>query len=255
MSKFMQGMSYIPKSFNVFIKNPSMRIYPIIPILVTFVVFVFGIYFGFGFLNDLFNEHTSLEENASWWAMVLSVIWTVVLLGTLFISSGYLFVMVTKIFAAPFNDLLSEKVELIYNPDYAEPEHPFQHFIATIYPTVMEEIKKVSLILLGYMIVFLTFIIPGINIISPILYVLYSILVISIDFVDYPLARRFYTIEQKKTFIKENSLQLYGLGTALFLLFMVPFMQLFIIPIAVVSGTLLFIDITQNEYAKKLKQA
>lgn len=248
MNSFIKGMGYIPKSFNVFITHSSMRIYPLIPIFITFIVFIFGIYFGFGALTDLFNSATNLDSNATWWAMVLGFLWSMVLLLGLFISSGYLFVTITKIFAAPFNDMLSEKVELHYNPDYVEPEHPFQHFVATIIPTIVEELKKVSLILIGYVIVLFTFLIPVLGTLTPFIYIIYSIVVISIDFVDYPLARRFYTLKQKKEFIKKHLSTLSGLGTALFLLFLIPFMQLFILPIAVVSGTLLFIDISQEEH-------
>ena len=58
MTDFIKGMGYIPKSFSVFITHSSMRIYPLIPIFITFLVIVFGIYYGFGAFTELFNSAT-----------------------------------------------------------------------------------------------------------------------------------------------------------------------------------------------------
>lgn len=248
MNRFLNGMSYIIKSTTVFMNHPKMILYPIIPVTITFFVMVFGIYFGYDYINSLLTEYSNFGNEPEWWQMVISVVWTMLIFAILLITSGYFFVTITKIFAAPFNDLLSEKVELYYNPDYVEPTDGFAHFLKILYPTLIEEIKKVGLILLGFAVIMFTFILPFINVVSPFLLIIYSIVVMSIDFVDYPLARRLFTVKQKIDFFKTHSFEMLGFGTAIFLLFLIPFMQLFILPVAVISGTLLFIDLNKSDY-------
>jgi len=246
LSDLFKGMSYPVKAFSLFFQKPSLFIYMVIPVTITFIILVLGIFFGFDYLNAWFSETAKLGDESTWWAITLSVLWTLILLLGLFLASGYLFVSVTKLFSAPFNDMLSERIEIEQNPEYKEPENWFKHLLRTFIPTIVEEIKKMSLILSGFAVIFVTFIIPFVNILSPILLVAYSIVVLAIDYIDYPLARRFLSLSQKVEYIKTHFTVLVGYGSSLFLLFMIPFIQLFIIPIAVVSGTLLFIDTEVN---------
>ncbi|MCB0279421.1 MAG: EI24 domain-containing protein [Calditrichaeota bacterium] len=242
MTEFTNGFLYTYKAIQILIQRPKLIGYTIIPVIITFFSFIFSIWLGGSWLLNRITELFGVQTDETIWATVLTIISAVFIFSLLLIGAGYLFVSVSKLFSAPFNDLLSEKVEIAYNPDYKEPENALLHLIKTLIPSLIEELKKIILIISGFLLLYAVYLLPVIQVLAPVLIIIYSVAVISIDFVDYSMARRQFSIREKIVFFKTNKLTMLGFGTAVFLLLFIPFTTLFVIQIAVIGGTLLFID-------------
>ena len=106
--QIIQGMEYFFSGFKL-ISQKGLKRFVLIPLLINILLFGSSLFFLFGWLSDSFNYiNNMLPEWLSWleWLM-----WPIAVLVVLF-SYSMVFTVITNFIAAPFNALLSEKVEL-----------------------------------------------------------------------------------------------------------------------------------------------
>lgn len=138
--------------------------------------------------------------------------------------------LVVNIVAAPVYDWVSMRVERDMTGEAKE---------ITLWESLKligEELKKVAFILLVTLCVVL---VPGLNIISPII----TALLAGWDAYDYPLARRGFSFRRRITAVTKNATAVAGLGTW----FLIPGVQIFCMPLAVVGGTILALEHLEKE--------
>lgn len=240
--RFFSGFGYFFQGAQLLVKKPKMIKYTIMPMIISTIILTLLLIFGFNYLYNEFSAFLPQLKSDTWYWVIGRYIWFLVIIVVMFLSFGYLFLSVAKILAAPFNDLLSEKIELMMNPNYSEPENAFLHLAKTLFPTIVEELKKITLILSGYAGLLFLNMIPMMQIISAPLLVIYSMLVIAIDFSDYTFSRHQLTLKQKIMFIKRYQIEMLGFGAAAYVFLFIPFINLLVIQIAVISSTILVVD-------------
>jgi CysZ protein len=249
IKRYIKGLSVLWRSGRLLANRPKLTRYLLLPVLVTMAAYIFLLFKLYALLEATFSDFVPSLTGEDIWSILFYIFWLLLFVALFFYLASYSFISMAKVFSAPFNDLLSEKIELEFNPNYKEPTNAIRHFMATILPTVIEEIKKVTLISLGFVILFFLAMLPILTaFVTPVAF-FYSILVVAIDFVDYPLARRQMSLKEKKKYVIEQLPELLGFGSGTFVLFLIPFLGLFVLPIAVVAGTLLFID-SENKDAR-----
>jgi len=96
---------------------------------------------------------------------------------------------------------------------------------------IPEELKKVVCILLISIVLFL---IPGLNLVATI----GAAFLVGWDFYDYPMARRGWKFKQRMQFVSKDFISVTTFG----LWMMIPFLQFFMMPLAVAGGTLLSLE-------------
>lgn len=244
--RFVNGFLSTFAAIRYLFQRPKVVWYMIVPALLTVIVFTLLILFSLEYLSTWLETELPIVEDDSWVGVVVYYGAVILLAAVLIMSSGYAFLSATKIIAAPFNDLLSERIEKEYNPTYSEPDDPVAHLIKWLLPSIWEEIKKVTLIIGGFVVLNLLNLLPGAQLIATPLLIAYSILVISVDFTDYAMARRLWSVKRKIAFVRTYLPEFIGFGTSVFLLILIPFMVLIVVQIAVIGGTLLFIDLTNR---------
>jgi CysZ protein len=239
--RYVSGFINVFEAFDVVFTKPSLFLYFIIPFIISMIVLVLLIFFGVTSLIDFIPGLVTIDDKDGFLYQLFYVLISVIFVLMVIFMAGYSFIAIVKIFCAPFNDLLSEKIEIMKNEHYKEPENAWQHFIKNLFPTILEELKKITVFLTGYLVIVLLSFLPFINFISPFLLVIYSAIVLSIDFVDYSMARRRMTLKAKIQFFKANKAEMLGFGTSVFLMFSIPIVNIFFIQIAVIAATLLYI--------------
>ena len=163
------------------------------------------------------------------------------LIGKFFMLSGKMilwmvaaltFVFTSSIVASPFNDILAERTE---------------KFAETPLPSVTKKTLKEHVHLIGidlfktattfsaavFAIVF--FWVPIINILAFIL----AFLLVTFQYISYPQTRRSIGLRQGAKFLWHHIYACTGFGVILSFLFAIPFLSSFVLPLAVVGGTLL----------------
>jgi CysZ protein len=118
--------------------------------------------------------------------------------------------------------------------------------------TVLLEIAKLGAwaIVMGPLFV-LSFVVPVVGqIIYSVFGFFFTAAYFSIDYVDWPAARRNRGIAYRFSLLRENFLPMLGFGSGVWLFLFVPLLNLLFMPAAVAGGTLLFLDLERDSEAK-----
>ncbi len=226
-------MEYFLAPFNglAFLKkHKSLWRYAAWPLGITVVVYLLSFQFVFGWVRDVINGFLGAGG-------ILALILLLVVTVGLIIISFYIFVLFLNIIAGPFNEVLSEQVEKIIKPDKKhEGKFNIKNVVKSYIRTVPSEIARLGIFgLLSVTVFFGTIFSAGLlfSLISGALAIFFLVY----EFVDYILARYEWGFFTKIQFIFHNLVPfgLYGLGLWVFL--MIPVLNLLFIPVAVVSGT------------------
>lgn len=248
---FASGIGYFFKGFALLISRPRLWPWAIIPtilnliiLIVMFVAFIH--YYGdlYAWLSS-FLGHIDIENPATWYMHLLDgLLWVVDLVFQILIVLLTLVLLLiisyvlSLIIAGPFNDALSEQVEIMVT---GSGDIPFslKKFIKDLWRIIkMESIKALILLLIPIVLFVLNFI-PAVG---GFLYVLLTFLFGAWDlgfaFAELPLGRKLVPLKERFAFGMKHKWALMGLGSG----FIIPFFYLiFAAPLAV-GGTLLYLD-------------
>ncbi len=162
----------------------------------------------------------------SWFIRILSEI--------VILTAGILtFTFTSTILATPFNDFLAERSER-----YATPPLPpalASGWRAMIRNILIDLIKTLATAIVAIFAFALSWI-PVLNVLALIL----SLLLISFQYLSYPQTRRGIGMIVGSRFLFQHFWACLGFGAAISFIYLIPFISILGLPIAVVGGTLLF---------------
>jgi len=104
------------------------------------------------------------------------------------------------------------------------------------------EVRKLLYVLLWVFPLFVLFWIPVINIIAPLLWIVFSAWVLALDYHDYPLGNHQIKFPQQRAILRKNRFLALGFGLAALAATMIPFVNFLVIPAAVAGATALYLD-------------
>lgn len=240
MNDIVTGFKYPFKGLKFILQNKKLWNLAIIPVIIN--ILLFSIFFYFTITS--FSGWLASILSSVWYLQVLYYLILVISVVLLFVIIIYLFTAVTNLIAGPFNDVLSEKTEMIVSKSKEE-KFSFKFFVFDIFITVGQETKKISLFVFIQIGLFFLNFIP---VLGNILFTFFSLIMtawlLAFEFIDYPLARKHWDFFQKKQFIlSKNKFFTLGFGLAVAVLLFIPFLNLVLIPCCVVGGTLLYLDL------------
>ncbi len=232
----------------VYLEHPGLVRIWIFPVLLTFGALLGAGWFAVDRHADLAAALWSEPGGEAWWAEVLRWLhagfeWLVLLL--LLVAAVLLAVVLSTVFAAPFNDALSERVEEIAT-GRPGPEFSWRRLLGAVLATVaLESVKwTVYLLVMGPLWV-LSLSVP---VVGQVLYAVFgfvfSAAYFAIDYVDYAAARAGWTLGARIALLRRRTSTMLGFGTGVWGLLFVPLLNLFFMPAAVAGGTLLFLEMT-----------
>jgi CysZ protein len=239
----------------VYLQHPKLARYWVLPILIT--MFALGaVFYGAGsYYDDLGGAVWSLfpeswNEATGWVGGLLGALrWLIELVAGILITvlGLVLVLLLSSIVAAPFNDALSEAVEHILT---GEPAPPFSlsRMLADIARTIRLELLKVLVYLAVVGPMFLaSFVIPGVGQVIALVGFALTAVYLGIDYIDWPAARRNWSVRDRVAFTRSQLPAVVGFGTGVWLLLFIPLVNLFFMPAAVAGGTMLFVALQDPE--------
>jgi CysZ protein len=160
----------------------------------------------------------------------------------------FTFTALSHLIAAPFNDLLSEEVELKVLGKKIDDRFSWQKLTHEAWRAIKEEIKKISVFGLLQILILIFNLIPFIG---QFVYAALSLTItwfmLAFEYVDIPMDRNQLEFFQKIKTLRSNLFLFLGFGLASSLLIIIPVLNLVFLPICVVTGTLLYTDIKKHE--------
>jgi CysZ protein len=237
------GAGYLLRGLGL-ITKPGIRPFVLIPLMVNILVFSLLIWLGINQFELLMERFLPAENG--WLSWLRWLLWPLFAIAIVLIVF-YTFTVIANLIAAPFNGLLAEKVER-----HLGGEPPLQQqggvkkMIKDVAPSLLSEVRKMSYFLLRAIPLLLLFFIPGINLIAPIIWIVFSAWFLALEYGDYPMANHGLHFKSQRQRLKQARFTALAFGGGLTLMMMVPILNFLAMPTAVAGATLFWKERLKN---------
>ncbi len=228
------GAGFLLQGFRLMVQ-PGVRRYVVIPLLINFLLFSLFIALGLTEISTLLEW--LLGNLPDWLQWLEWLLWPLFLLAFL-LMGFYLTLMLAGLVAAPFNGLLAEAVERRLGHEES-PGGGWRAFLATLLPSLLSELRKLGYFLLRALPLLLLFLIPGLNLAAPLLWLLFSAWMLALEYLDYPLSNHGRLFPRYRGALRQRRWLALGFGGTVLLLTLVPLLNFIVMPAAVAGATAL----------------
>lgn len=230
------GAGYFFKGLSL-INKPGVRRFVIVPLLINILIFAGLIWFSadqFGVFIDWFTP--TLPEWLLWLTWLLWLVFGLMAFIVLFFG----FTLLANLVGAPFNSYLAAAVEkhLTGQPVPDSGKTLGQDIV----DGVLGELKKILYYLMWAIPLFIISFIPGINLLSPLLWAVFGAWMLSLEYTDYPLGNYGLTFPAIRQKIREQRMLSLGYGGAVMLATLIPLFNFLVMPVAVAGATALRVE-------------
>jgi CysZ protein len=233
-------MRYFGRGLSL-LSNKGLKRFVALPILINALLMSALIYYGGGWLVD------KVDALVAWfpdWLSWLSWLLIPVAVVTLVSVTLYFFSAVVNLIASPFNGLLSEAVEVQVKGDSI----PDESLASVIARTLAREIRKLAYFIPRYIALLIISFIPVVNTVSPVLWFVFGAWVLTLQYLDYSLDNNGHSFADLHKALKMQPLTTLGFGFVVAIGFMVPLLNLFVMPAAVCGATLYWSEQIKSEF-------
>jgi len=238
MFSFIKGFLDCFSGFGLLFR-PGVKRFVIIPFIINLGLFSLAT----KLLTDQLN--TWVEKLLPGWLSWLEwLIWPLFAIA-MFLIVFYTFTVIANLIAAPFNSLLSARIEAMLTGKKSEDINS-DGFIKLMARTLKSEIQKVLYAVKWFIPLLIITFIPVINVAAPFLWILFAAWFFALEYNDYPLANRGHFFEEVKSYNRKNRMRALGLGSAVFIMTSIPVVNFFAMPVAVAGATKLTTRVDQN---------
>jgi CysZ protein len=232
------GFGYLLRGFRL-LGAPGLKRFVFFPLLINIVLFSALFYTLFHYFSQLiaWMDHSI----PSWLHFLNWIIWPFFLLACFFVFA-YTFIIIASIVSAPFNCFLAEKVELIQTGKNPNENLRLKETPKELARVMLREWHKVLYYIPRILVLLLLFLIPGINIIAGVLWFVFGCWAMAIQYLDYPMDNHKISFVKMRQQMRQRLAQSLSFGCAIVLVLMIPILNFFVIPAAVIGATLMWLD-------------
>ena len=231
-------ISSLGRSWKLMTANKTNILLSAIPVLFGIILYAFA---GMQFYSyvagqgeSVISGYISSDTLGSVVAFVLKAILTIMI----FFFTNWTFVMVVTIFAGPFNDILSSRIEKqIKHEELWNLSESLKLVGAKFFANLFNELKKISFIIFVGLIAFIIGYIPLLTPIS----IFLAILLLAVGFLDYSWSRHSVSFRSCVGDVRKHLIRYSIGGGVFFLLVSVPVVNLIVPPLATCYFTLLWV--------------
>jgi len=221
--------------------QPGVRLYVVMPLVINIILFAGLIWFGYEQFSPLVDKLISYVPG--FLDFLRWIIWFTVSIFTAIVVF-FTFTPIANIVAAPFNALLSEKIEarltgkaIISNSS----------FIKMVHDSVLSQLRKLVYILLWSVGLLLISLIPVINFVAPFLWVIFGSWLLSLEYLDYPMGNHELDFKHEKQILAARKGLALGFGGSVMALTSIPLLNFIVMPVAVAGATILWVEQLEDE--------
>ena len=226
---YLKGFGDFFSGFGLMLK-PGVRKFVIVPLLINIGLFAAAIYFVRQQMDSWLQS--LLPGWLSWLEWIIVPLFYITILLLVF----YTFTLIANLIAAPFNSLLAARVEthlIDQKPEHISSEKlwkiALRSFGAEIHKLLYFAKWLIPLIILT--------LIPVINVAAPFFWFVFAAWSFSLEYMDYPLANHGMLFKDIREYNRKNRMRALGLGTGVFIMTSIPFVNFFAMPVAVAGAT------------------
>lgn len=235
------------QSISAYKKDTWITVLSIVPVVIGSLFFVFAGKFAYSkslsYGEELIKQYISNDSMNAILYYVLIGILTIIL----YFLISYTFVLVVSIFASPFNDMISTRVENVLMGRPVEPiGATFNTSFKKVAYILVNEIKKVVFILFVTLLSVSLSFFPVFSIVSLIL----SAILLSVSFLDYSWARHMLSFRSCLADVRGNLIAYTLAGGAFLFLISIPVVNIIAFSFGVNYFTCLFTEKNKDQIAR-----
>lgn len=218
------------------ILRPEIRPYVIVPLLINLVLFGGLVWFGYNqfvpFVAWMMSFVPGFLDFLEWFIWIFFGLLAAV---TVFFT----FTPIANIVAAPFNALMSEKIEELLT---GQPIASNASFFEMAVSSIGSQIGKLLYIMLWGLGLFLISLIPVVNFIAPVLWVVFGSWLLSLEYLDYPMGNHELSFNAQKQRLRQRRGLSLGFGGSVMIMTSIPVVNFIAMPVAVAAATILWVE-------------
>ncbi|MDR3477428.1 MAG: sulfate transporter CysZ [Gammaproteobacteria bacterium] len=222
--------------------KPGIKKFVIMPLVLNILLFGGLLLLSSHYYHLL--SHWLTQHLPHWLAWLTWILWTLFFAG-FFIVFIYAFTTLSNLIAAPFNSLLSEKVEF-YLTGELQPNRSLSQNVADIPRVIGRQLGILGYYLPRAFILLVLFFVPVVQVVAAVFWFLFNAWFMTLQYVDYPADNHRVSLSAMRMKIKEKRLDSLGFGVGVLLLSMIPILNFLVMPAAIAGATKLWIDKLRN---------
>lgn len=229
------GAGYLFRGLGL-INQPGVKRHVIIPLIINIVIFA-------GLIWLLASQFEVLVEwlmptLPDWLSWLEGILWFLFVITT-GIAVFFSFSILANLVGSPFNSFLSAAVE-----KHLTGSSPISEvsFMEETVKALSGEIKKLLLFAVIAIALLIVSLIPVINLASPVLWIIFSAWMLSIEYLDYPLGNQGKSFPEIRRTIQQKRFLTLGFGGMVMLATLIPVFNFLVMPVAVAGATALRIE-------------
>ncbi len=217
------------------ILRPGVKRFVFVPLFVNVVLFSALIYFGTNEFSALMDH--LLPEWLDWLRWLLWPIFVLAVALTMF----YVFTIIGNLIAAPFNGFLAEAVERDLTGRALPTQSGWSYVAKEVRRSIASEFRKILYFVPRALPILALFLVPGLNIVAPFLWVAFGAWMLAIQYADYPMANHGLGFSEQRKCLGERRLLALGFGGAAMLALVIPIVNFIVIPASVAGATAMWV--------------
>jgi len=223
--------------------NPKLRKFVLIPVLINFLVYGVAFALGYYYLADIIDQFIP-----GWLQWLRWILWPLFFIS-FFIGGFFTFTVLANLIAAPFYGMLSAAALAILSGESATiTEAPWPKVIkAELKRAAYLGSRAIPLVILS--------IIPGINVLAPVLWALFGAWGMALEYMAYPLENAGILFSEQRKLIgsvRWGALSFGGLAAAGLAL---PLINIVVAPAAVIGATIYVRELETNRAQTDIEAA
>lgn len=241
LSEFVRGFSGALSGLRA-IRTPGLGRFVVVPILVSAATLILIVTLaGWGFDALLERLQGWLPGWLSWLEWLL---WPLFLLAILFLAI-YGFTLLANLLGAPFNGMLAEKYEDLLGA--ARPGPTAGGWLRLALTALLHEMRKLLYMLRWLLFAALLFVIPGVNLFAPLVWVLLGAWLLGLEYFGYPMDNHAVAPAAQRARLRSRRMLVLGFGAGILVLASVPLLNLLAMPAGVLGATRLWYEEIRGE--------
>ena len=229
-----EGASHVLNGFRM-LKLRGIKRYVAIPLIINIFIFAGVIYFGADKIDELFEQYLP-----NWLAWLEFILWPLIIIASLLVVF-FTFTLVANIIGGPFNGVLSEKIEEHLTQQKINSNESYLDLLHDTGMGISNEVRKLFYIAVRVIPLLILFLIPGLNLIAPILWIIFGAWMLAIEYLDYPMGNHKMSFKQQIVLLKNNRFLCLGFGLVLLFMTITPILNFFSMPVGVAAATSLWV--------------
>jgi CysZ protein len=237
-----KGYFYPFRGFRFLLGHPKLVTYVIIPFFINTLLYTGLVWFAASNFGG-WMEKLMPQGDAWYWAALSAVLW-ILFAVVLLVVLVYTFTLVGNLLLAPFNDFLSEKVELLYTGHRLDEPFRLAALLKDVSRSLKAELGRLAMYLTAFLLLL------PLNLFPPLGTAIYggaftvlTLFFLGWEYLDFSMERWHlrFSVKRKLAFGNAGVLLSFGAGSVLLLL--IPLLNFLAIPVCVIGGTLLICDL------------